>query len=98
MLCLSRKEGESVRINDDITVTVVEIRGNKVRLGFVAPHGTPVHRGEVYEKIQRESRTNKKCIVCNQHLGIPGGYANSGMCGPCCTGDAATIEEIGTTW
>ncbi len=52
MLVLSRKKNESIVINNDITVTVVEIRGDKVRLGIVAPKNVPVHRQEVYEAIQ----------------------------------------------
>ena len=56
MLVLSRKKNESIVINNDITVTVVEIRGDKVRLGIVAPKEVPVHRQEVYEAIKREGR------------------------------------------
>lgn len=51
MLVLSRKKNESIVINNDITVTVVEIRGDKVRLGIVAPKEVPVHRLEVFEAI-----------------------------------------------
>jgi len=51
MLVLSRKKNESIIINSDITITVVEIRGDKVRLGIVAPKDVPVHRQEVYEAI-----------------------------------------------
>lgn len=51
MLVLSRKEDEVVCIGDDITVTVVEIRGDKVRIGVNAPQNVPVHRQEVYEAI-----------------------------------------------
>ena len=51
MLVLSRKKNESIVINSDIIVTVVEIRGDKVRLGIVAPKEVPVHREEVYEAI-----------------------------------------------
>ena len=51
MLVLSRKKNESIVINNDIIVTVVEIRGDKVRLGIVAPKEVPVHRQEVYEAI-----------------------------------------------
>jgi carbon storage regulator len=54
MLVLSRKKNESVVINNDITVRVVEIRGDKVRLGVEAPREVPVHRREVYEAIHRE--------------------------------------------
>jgi carbon storage regulator len=51
MLVLSRKKNESIVINNDIIVTVVEIRGDKVRLGIVAPKEVPVHRQEIYEAI-----------------------------------------------
>lgn len=51
MLVLSRKKNESIVINNDITVTVLEIRGDKVRLGIVAPKEVPVHRQEVFEAI-----------------------------------------------
>jgi len=51
MLVLSRKKNESIVINNDITIVVVEIRGDKVRLGVEAPKEIPVHRREVYEGI-----------------------------------------------
>jgi carbon storage regulator len=51
MLVLSRKKNESIIINDNITVTVIEIRGDKVRLGIEAPKDVSVHRREVYEAI-----------------------------------------------
>ena len=51
MLVLSRKKEESIVIGDNITVTLVDIRGDKVRLGITAPRDTPVHRLEVYEAI-----------------------------------------------
>lgn len=53
MLVLSRKKNESIMIGDGIKLVVVEIRGDKVRLGVEAPRDTPVHRHEVYEKIKR---------------------------------------------
>jgi carbon storage regulator len=56
MLVLSRKKNESIVINDSISVVVVEIRGDKVRLGIDAPKDVVVHRKEVYEAIQAESR------------------------------------------
>lgn len=55
MLVLSRKKNECIIINDDITITVVEIRGDKVRLGIEAPQEVPVHRREVYDAIRREN-------------------------------------------
>ena len=51
MLVLSRKKNESIVINNNITITVVEIRGDKVRLGIVAPKEVPVHRQEVFDLI-----------------------------------------------
>jgi carbon storage regulator len=57
MLVLSRKKNESIIINDVITVTVVEIRGDKVRLGIVAPKEVPVHRQEVFDAIHGKTVT-----------------------------------------
>ncbi len=54
MLVLSRKKDECIVINNDITIVVVEIRGDKVRLGVEAPKEVPVHRKEVYEAIVRD--------------------------------------------
>jgi len=54
MLVLTRKRDEKIIIGDDITITVVEIRGDKVRLGIDAPVEIPVHRQEVYDAIQRK--------------------------------------------
>lgn len=55
MLVLSRKKDESIVINDNITIVVVEIRGDKVRLGIEAPKEVPVHRREVFESISEVS-------------------------------------------
>ena len=55
ILILSRHRDESIIIGDDIVITVVDIRGDKVRLGINAPIEIPVHRQEVYEAIQREN-------------------------------------------
>ena len=54
MLVLSRKINEQIVISDNITITVVEIRGDKVRLGIEAPKEISVHRREIYDAIQRE--------------------------------------------
>jgi carbon storage regulator len=54
MLVLSRRKDESITIGDDVIVMIVDIRGDKVRLGIQAPHDIPVHRQEVYEAIKRE--------------------------------------------
>ncbi len=56
MLYLTRKIGESVIVNEDIEVTVVEVRGKSVKLGFTFPPGASVLRRELYEKIQRENQ------------------------------------------
>lgn len=57
MLILSRKKNESIIINEDITVVVVEIRGDKVRLGVDAPSDVPAHRREVWDAIKRNEAT-----------------------------------------
>lgn len=54
MLVLMRERGEKIIINDNIVITVVDVRGDKVRLGIEAPQSVPIHRREVYEAIQRE--------------------------------------------
>lgn len=56
MLILTRREGQSIIIGDDVKVTVVDVKGGNVRLGIEAPFETSVHRQEVYEKIQSENR------------------------------------------
>ncbi len=56
MLVLSRQRDESIIIGDNIVVTIVDIRGDKVRLGINAPTEIPVHRQEVYDAIQKENR------------------------------------------
>ncbi len=54
MLVLSRQRDQSIMIGDNIEITVVDVRGDKVRLGINAPNTIPVHRKEVYQAIQRE--------------------------------------------
>jgi len=56
MLVLSRQRDESIIIGDNIVVTIVDVRGDKVRLGIEAPREVSVHRREVYEAIQRENQ------------------------------------------
>ncbi|MEO1996459.1 MAG: carbon storage regulator CsrA [Planctomycetaceae bacterium] len=56
MLVLSRQRDEAIMIGDDIVITIVDIRGDKVRLGIAAPKAIPVHRQEVYEAIERENQ------------------------------------------
>ncbi|WP_169975684.1 carbon storage regulator CsrA [Tautonia rosea] len=54
MLVLSRKIGERIRIGDTVTLTVVRVHGDKVRLGIEAPESVTIHREEVYQRLQRE--------------------------------------------
>ncbi len=56
MLVLSRQKDQTIMIGDNIEITVVDIRGDKVRLGITAPSNIPVHRKEVYEAIKQENR------------------------------------------
>ena len=66
MLVLSRKKNESIVINDDITIVVVEIRGDKVRLGVEAPKEVPVHRNEVYEAIRRNQQNGPPTATAHE--------------------------------
>jgi carbon storage regulator len=59
MLVLSRQKDESIMIGDNIKITIVDVRGAKVRLGITAPKEVPVHRIEVYEAIQREKNQQR---------------------------------------
>lgn len=54
MLILTRRVGETLNIGDEVRVTVLGIKGNQVRIGVTAPKDVPVHREEIYERIQRE--------------------------------------------
>lgn len=55
MLILTRKSGETIRIGDNIAISVIDIRGNQVRLGITAPRNVSVHRQEVYEQIEEQN-------------------------------------------
>jgi len=55
MLILTRRIGETIRIDDDIEVTVLGIKGNQVRIGVTAPEAVEVHRQEIYERLYGES-------------------------------------------
>lgn len=60
MLVLSRQRDESIMIGDNVEITIVDVRGDKVRLGITAPKEIPVHRREIYDAIQRE-KADKAC-------------------------------------
>ncbi len=58
MLILTRRVGETLMVGDDITVTVLGVKGNQVRLGVNAPKDVAVHREEIYDRIQREQTSD----------------------------------------
>jgi carbon storage regulator len=60
MLVLSRQRDESIMIGDDVEIIIVDVRGDKVRLGITAPKDIPVHRREIYDAIQREKKLKKE--------------------------------------
>lgn len=61
MLVLSRTKGQQVVIGGTITVTVLEVRGDKVKLGFAGPAEVPIHRQEVFERLQQEQQLDANC-------------------------------------
>lgn len=64
MLVLSRSRGEQIVIGESITVTVLEVRGDKVRLGFAGPADVPIHRQEVYDRLLAERQLQGTDFVC----------------------------------
>ena len=60
MLVVGRKQDESIMIGDDIEIVIVDVRGDKVRIGINAPKDIPVHRKEIYDAIQREKEERQK--------------------------------------
>src|SRR5512135_2319732 len=63
MLVLSRQKDESIMIGDEVEITIVDVRGDKVRLGITAPKNIPVHRREIYDAIQREKAQKAEAEV-----------------------------------
>lgn len=66
MLILTRRVGETIKIGDDVAVTVLGVKGNQVRIGIDAPKNITVHREEIYERVKREQDA-----VRNNHAPIP---------------------------
>lgn len=69
MLILTRRVGESVIIGEDVTVTVLGVKGNQVRVGINAPKTTPVHREEIYERIKLEKQGLGAPVVAGAQYG-----------------------------
>ena len=70
MLILTRRAGETIRIGDDISVTVLGVSGQQVRLGITAPESVEVHREEIYQRIQAEKTTKKPSSVVADSMHI----------------------------
>ena len=82
MLVLSRKKDECIVINNDITIVVVEIRGDKVRLGVEAPKEVPVHRREVFEAIARGEPVDMPAISGSSISDEPRASSDGETAGP----------------
>ncbi len=63
MLVLTRKSDESINLGDDITITVIEVKGNSVRLGIKAPTNLRIYRKEIYDKIKKENLMSKNVLI-----------------------------------
>lgn len=71
MLVLSRKKNESIVVDETIVITVLEIRGDKVRLGIEAPKSVPIHRSEVFAAIQSQQAAAESAVTSDQESQPP---------------------------
>jgi carbon storage regulator len=82
MLLLTRKLGENIRIGDDVKITIVEVKGNHVKLGIDAPPSVKVHREEIYERIQQENRRAQAALEAGGSANGPARPSGSATGGP----------------
>lgn len=68
MLALTRKKGESLVINNNIEITVLELRGDQIKLGITAPKDVPIYRKEVYLQIQEENKASISTENAERHF------------------------------
>jgi carbon storage regulator len=104
MLVLSRKKNESIVINDDITIVVIEVRGDKVRLGVECPAEFPVHRNEVYEALRRNRELvgavngfggeSPRPAAVDRPPAIEAPPPRDGFCCPQCQSDDVRVERL----
>lgn len=71
MLILTRRTGETVMIGNEVTMTVLGVKGNQVRIGLNAPKSIPIHREEIYERIKREQQGDVSGNVQDSHPEYP---------------------------
>ncbi len=96
MLVLSRQRDETIMIGDDVEITVVDIRGDKVRLGITAPRHIQVHRKEVYEAIKRENQQASKLKPGDVSDAVPPRSSSAGPNPPGGPADDAGATGNGT--
>lgn len=95
MLVLTRRVNQSIKIGDDIEITIIEVRGDQVRLGVTAPRDIPVHRKEVYLQIQQENLNAARNAASGQSVAAAiDGLLQKGAERP--VADGQTAEPVAT--